>query len=420
MTREEAIEEIKSWDFLEGKEIEAIHTLIPELCENEDERIRRVIVKYFEELHEQSWINLEIPDILAWLEKQEIFSKNGEGCYYYHADGSYTFIGSMGFEPIEDMKLNGERPKTENKSVDLPGACLCVEKQKEQKPVEWGDDEMMRKRAIAILKRQRDFWSYDGSMDKFPPATPRKDLVNALDIAISYLEKHKLDASKLENFDPVDVLNRIKTEWPMAWKKVVGKQEWSEEDSDNLERVDNYLWMLDNYVGDDCATPQGKTDKIRGNIQEVLSPWLKNLPERFNLQPEQEWSEEDEHRRTDAIYFLESAKSHYADTSEIEETIRWLKDISLNHKKLNEAVEKLCSNEWSEEDEEMLQSIIKDFRAGKISTIGQEQWLKSIRPWKPNVENLYYDRANKEFYVKETINDPKSAIQELYKRLNKR
>ena len=36
--------------------------------------------------------------------------------------------------------------------------------------------------------------------------------------------------------------------------------------------------------------------------------------------------------------------------------------------------------EWSEEDEKMLQSIIKDFRAGKVSTIGQERWLKSLRP----------------------------------------
>ena len=34
--------------------------------------------------------------------------------------------------------------------------------------------------------------------------------------------------------------------------------------------------------------------------------------------------------------------------------------------------------EWSKGDEEMLQSIIKDFRAGKVSTIGQEQWLKSL------------------------------------------
>ena len=71
MTREEALDEIKSWDFLEGKEIEAIHTLVPELSEPEDERIRKIIVKYFEELHEQSWINLEIPDILAYLERQK-------------------------------------------------------------------------------------------------------------------------------------------------------------------------------------------------------------------------------------------------------------------------------------------------------------------------------------------------------------
>lgn len=45
--------------------------IFPELRENEDERVRKVIVKYFKELHEQLWINLEIPDILTWLEKQK-------------------------------------------------------------------------------------------------------------------------------------------------------------------------------------------------------------------------------------------------------------------------------------------------------------------------------------------------------------
>ena len=48
MTREEAIKEIKSWDFLEGKEIEAIHTLIPELAESEDERIRKELLEEIE------------------------------------------------------------------------------------------------------------------------------------------------------------------------------------------------------------------------------------------------------------------------------------------------------------------------------------------------------------------------------------
>lgn len=46
-----------------------------------------------------------------------------------------------------------------------------------------------------------------------------------------------------------------------------------------------------------------------------------------------EWSEEDEHRRNDAIYFLETAKKHYADTSEIELTIAWLKSLHPQPKK---------------------------------------------------------------------------------------
>lgn len=42
------------------------------------------------------------------------------------------------------------------------------------------------------------------------------------------------------------------------------------------------------------------------------------------------------------------------------------------------ATVKLKTAKWSGEDEKMLQSIIEDFRAGKVSTIGQEQWLKSL------------------------------------------
>ena len=179
-------------------------------------------------------------------------------------------------------------------------------------------------------------------------------LKSALDWLKS-LRPQKLDASKLENFDPVDVLKRIKKEWPIAWEIVVGKQEWSEEDSDNLERVDNYLWMLDNYIGDDCATPQGKTDKIRGNIQEVLSPWLKSLPERFNLQPKQEWSEEDERmlKRIEAI--LLTADGDLSD-------------------KLNGKVSPITDSAYS---------------SMKLCIAKCLSWLKSLRPsWKPSEEQM--------------------------------
>ena len=40
-----------------------------------------------------------------------------------------------------------------------------------------------------------------------------------------------------------------------------------------------------------------------------------------------EWSEEDEHRVKDTIYFLDTAKKHYASTIEIDACIDWLKSI---------------------------------------------------------------------------------------------
>ena len=49
------------------------------------------------------------------------------------------------------------------------------------------------------------------------------------------------------------------------------------EDEEMLERLDDLLWMLDDYVGDDCSISQEKTDSIRSEIQNVLSPFIKSL-----------------------------------------------------------------------------------------------------------------------------------------------
>lgn len=65
------------------------------------------------------------------------------------------------------------------------------------------EDERVRKRAIAILKQQRDYWSYDGPINKFPPATPRKDLVDAIDVALAYLEKQKDSVSNAKYIEDV-------------------------------------------------------------------------------------------------------------------------------------------------------------------------------------------------------------------------
>ncbi len=47
------------------------------------------------------------------------------------------------------------------------------------------------------------------------------------------------------------------------------------------------------------------------------------------VQKPTEWTEDDEHRVKDTIYFLESARKHYASTVEIDACIDWLKSLRL-------------------------------------------------------------------------------------------
>ena len=50
---------------------EYIDTIIPELRESEDERIRRRMVEHFKSKTKETWCSIPVKDILAWLEKQK-------------------------------------------------------------------------------------------------------------------------------------------------------------------------------------------------------------------------------------------------------------------------------------------------------------------------------------------------------------
>lgn len=188
------------------------------------------------------------------------------------------------------------------------------------------------------------------------------------------------------------------------------KPEWSDEDSDNLERVDNYLWMLDDYVGDDCAMPQGKTDKIRGNIQGILSPWLKALPERFNLQPKQEWSEEDERLYKCVLKTLElwaeGKLYQYIIPSNTDRYIDFFKSLKFR-------VQPQPKQKWSEED---------------IQRIRKEEYTKGFndaafggKAWKPSEEQMEaLDKAISVCMVvvgRDEVAPLKSLLQDLKKRI---
>lgn len=74
MTREEAIEVIKAKaDYLESDKRfrAAVETIIPELRESEDERIRKKMIEHFKSKTKDTWCNMPVKSILAWLEKQK-------------------------------------------------------------------------------------------------------------------------------------------------------------------------------------------------------------------------------------------------------------------------------------------------------------------------------------------------------------
>lgn len=131
MTREEAIKEIRSWDFLNEKEREAVETLIPELKESEDEMVREEILEvaktvvlrdgtlYGKKYNCREWI--------AWLEKQgntnkeywrgyregkkEILDKYSELKKQMKTPEESLGISSEEWNEIVDECVYGEQPR---------------------------------------------------------------------------------------------------------------------------------------------------------------------------------------------------------------------------------------------------------------------------------------------------------------------
>lgn len=158
MTREEAIKEIKSWDFLNKKETEAIETLIPELRESEsnDEKIRKELIEFIKWSVDRHFMREDFhqakrpSEWIAYLEKQkakerldrmapiyndkESFESALEKAWKYYNESASRKVDSFEDDYIECVFSKGFRE-----------GFLYREKQKEQKPKqEWSkeDDEM--------------------------------------------------------------------------------------------------------------------------------------------------------------------------------------------------------------------------------------------------------------------------------------
>ena len=308
-----------------------VDQILPELFESKDERIIKTLQEY---VKNRNWA-LNGPtqaEVLGWLEKQKVFS-NGEGLYYYHQDGNCTFMGT-GLGPIEGVTINGEPPKTENNSVDLPDS---VEINGIGVMTESGD-ERIRKAIVGLIEElQRS--------DRYFAGVELTDM-------LAYLEKQKEE----EGYEAIPVESTL--EYKLGFK--AGKESEKQKEQNPISQEDF-----------DTA----KHEATWGEQQPV------------------EWSEEDEDMLNRCISSIEEARDYRyyyketdGDTSYDEETA-WLKDIFLNHKKFNEAVEKLCSNEWSEEDEDFINMLILHFNylidKGGDSVGTYKSYIKKLKSLSP-------------------------------------
>ncbi len=192
MTREEAIEVIKRNCRLDSDLRKSCELFIPELTENEDERIRKALIQYLKDYP------CNLPNGL------------------YSRDDFFTYL----------------------------------EKQKEQKSAEWSEEE--------------------------------KDKLNSIERLIVNANAH--GNYLIGDKEAIDLQHFIRS----IVKPTTNIAEWSEEDEKNLELVTDCVYEF-------------YPDPV---IKYKLKDWLKSLPERFTLQPKQEWSEEDEKTINDACCWL--------------------------------------------------------------------------------------------------------------------
>ena len=155
------------------------------------------------------------------------------------------------------------------------------------------------------------------------------------------------------------------------------KPAWSEEDEEILNLIIARLHSHPNVE----AEEYGKDYHL-----------LKSLKDKVQPQPKQEWSEEDEMFVHGLIRGLTAKRDIHGHTTfssdciDITETINWLKF-------LKDRI--LPQQEWSEEDEQMMNSFLHKVEVCNLLTNKENVWiinkLKSLKPqntWKPSEEML--------------------------------
>ena len=228
--------------------ISAVELAFPELVESEDEKNWKAVMEYVKD-----------DALRSWLEKQK---ENNEYVFRPLAGTDITIAAEQAIKRAKEgdrlvLAFNGfYTPVTKHDSVKriVDEYDSFIEKPKEQSEEpkiafdDWEDKE--KKEAIITCLKYMRF--------------VKKITNQECDDLTKWLDNNL-------------VCNQEK-EWNLKQKEQ--KQEWSDEDEYNL------AWIVETLLGLDGDRPYSDTCK-------KMSKWVKSLPEKFVLQPKQEWDTHD-------------------------------------------------------------------------------------------------------------------------------
>ena len=305
---------------------DVVEFIFPELAESEDERIRKTLIRFFANIKEISESGRT-----TWAVRKE----DAEMCK--------SFIAYL----------------------------------EKQKPVEWSEEDNIGwdEAFVCVTRAER-------------AAKNEEELQNAV-TAEKWLKEIKFKYSV----------------YPV-------KKEWSEGDKEKLYQV------IETILADkDVALREYPLCSTLHEAYDDMVTFLKSLPERFNLQPKQGWSEEDERMLSRCVKSIETSKQ-FADSGTFKEAkdkeTSWLKDL-LNRFNLQP------KQEWSEEDERDVAEYIYETCDGFTEYSAREvardilSILQSNHHWKPSEEEMEAFKNSVEHIPNAYYDD----MWELYEQLKK-
>lgn len=305
-----------------------IREIFPQLCENEDERIRKALVEYFAPPVSFTTVRgIPVQKVRDWLENQKpLFKQISDGVIWH----------------------SGLRTGME------------LEKQQEQKPVECieFDNEFENQVSHLLASVLNGEWEYNEGFVKHAAQSLMGYAKNEMK-PDEWDKREKLFTKALQAANA-----RIGQLFEENRKLKEQKPEWSEED--RLHYV-NVLEALEYVKG--CKSDYDKIEAIISDID-----WLKSLPERFNLQPKQEWTEED--------------KTNGWKEANLERYLSCLQKLGTGDPQQPETV----NSKWFKEHCQPCMVSVKD--ATKFGNLEYERGIKDgiqsekSRQWRPSEEQI--------------------------------